>query len=168
MNIWKTVFISAFSFLGVASTVLYSSCEQDACLSLKCRNGGSCAEGFCRCKTGYEGAECETRAADKFLYLFIGQKTCAGAPVPDTVLIYLDQYPNKIKMVQYSKKEDTLTGVADKYHVRFDDYARGNYRRFSSADLSSGEFEKISIYNEYINDVTVSSVKEACNFQGFK
>lgn len=168
MNIWKSVFISAFSFLGVATTVLYSSCERDACLSLKCKNGGSCAEGFCRCKTGYEGAECENMAADKFLNKFIGQKTCAGTPTPDTILIFLDTYPNKIKMVQFSRKEDTLTGTADKYHIRFDDYARDNYRRFSSADLSGGNFEKITVYNEFINDISVSSVKEVCNFQGFK
>jgi hypothetical protein len=173
MKVWKITFITMLAFFAVGSIVLYSSCERDACLDLKCRNGGACAEGYCRCKTGYEGAECEIMAADKFLGLYIGERTCVGSPVPDTVLIFLDDYPNKVKMVQFSRKEDTLSGTtgsysSEGYDLNFEDYSRGNYRRHSSAKLSPNGFKNLSVYNEYVADVTVSNEKEVCNFLGRK
>ena len=172
MKFLKKTLITIIACLGVSSTTLFTSCEQDACLDLKCRNGGSCAEGFCRCKTGYEGAECEINAADKFLGLYIGQRTCTGSPVVDTVLVYLDSYPDKVKMVQYSSKEDTLSGTVqqyenDSYAIDFVEYSRNDYRRFSSAKLFLDR-ERLSVYNEITQDITVPTPKEVCNFIGFR
>jgi len=59
MKLLKYTLLPALFFIGIASSVLYTSCEKDYCTLLKCKNGGSCAEGFCRCKSGYEGTECE-------------------------------------------------------------------------------------------------------------
>lgn len=173
MKVWKITFITVVAFFGIGSAVLYSSCERDACLDLHCLNGGACAEGYCRCKTGYEGAECEINAADKFLGLYIGDKTCVGSPIPDTILIYLDEYPNKVKMVQYSSIQDTLSGTTgdyttEGYELNFDDYSRGNYRRHTSAKLSPNGFQNLTVYNEFVTDVTVSTDKDVCNFIGRK
>lgn len=172
MKIWKTTLIAAFAFFGITSTVLYTSCERDACLDLKCRNGGSCAEGFCRCKTGYEGAECEISAADKFLGRYIGERTCTGSPLSDTIEIFLDQYPDKVKMVQYSRIADTLSGTVkeydtDGYAISFSEYSRDNYRRYSTGKLFLDQ-RKLSVYNEFTEDITVSTGKEVCNFLGFR
>jgi len=172
MKIWKTTLISAFAFFGISSTVLYTSCEQDACLDLKCKNGGSCAEGFCRCKTGYEGAECEIIAADKFLGRYIGQRACTGSPISDTIEIFLDQYPDKVKMVQHSRPADTLSGTVkgyetDGYAISFAEYSRDNYRRYTTAKLLLDQ-RKLSVYNEITEDITISTNKEVCNFLGFR
>jgi len=173
MNIWKTSLITAFAFIGITTTVLYSSCEQDPCLDLKCKNGGACVEGLCRCKTGFEGAECEIKAADKFLGLYIGERTCTGSPISDSVLIFLDEYPDKVKMVQYSRMQDTLKGTvgdynSENYLINFEDYSRDNYRRTTSASLSRNGFENLTVYNEIIEDISVSQNKEICNFIGRK
>lgn len=170
MKIWKTSLLTFLSFFAISATVLFSSCEQDACLDLKCDNGGACADGFCRCQVGYEGAECETPVAEKFLDVFIGERNCNGVSFPDTVIIFIDEYPNRVKMVQTSSIQDTLTGLvaddfnAEGYSVSFDEYTRDNYYRKSSAKLSGTNYEKIIISN-LIKDNGESS---HCIFFGVK
>jgi hypothetical protein len=113
MKLWKNTLISAMAFMGISSTVLYTSCEQDSCLDLVCKNGGSCADGFCRCQTGFEGTECEIKAGTKFIGRFIGNVKCNELPpLTDTVDIWMSQEPNQLKMVQYSRKFDTVSGTA--------------------------------------------------------
>ncbi|HTN44888.1 MAG TPA: hypothetical protein VL098_00970 [Flavipsychrobacter sp.] len=174
MQLWKTTFITVCAFLGVTSTMLYTSCEQDPCLDLKCEHGGSCAEGLCRCKVGYEGAECEIMAADKFLGLYVGERACDGlTPIRDSVIIFLDKYPNKVKLVQTSRINDTLSGTTgdlttEGYSIQFDDYSRENYRRYSRAVLSRNGFKNLTVFNQVVEDVTVSTDKKICDFIGRK
>src|SRR5690606_5316654 len=112
MRFWKHTLITAFAFIGISSTVLYTSCEQDACIDLKCRNGGSCSEGFCRCKAGYEGAECEHTALEKFVAVYYGYTKCnEDAPRIDSVRIRKVTEPNVVSVIKYSRFADTLTGT---------------------------------------------------------
>lgn len=165
MKLWKHTLISAIAFLGVSTTVLYTSCEQDSCLDLKCRNGGACAEGFCRCPTGYEGTECEIKSADKFIGLFIGNKTCVNTPpFADTAEVFMYQEPNQVKFVLHSNIADTLTGTVVGDHLTVAEISSGNYKRNVSADVLNN---KLTIYDEQIINVNTGQ-KTVCNFIGFK
>lgn len=112
MNFWKTSLITAFAFLGTTSAVVFSSCEENTCLKLKCLNGGSCTDGLCRCASGYEGAECETEAITKFRGIFRGSTECTGIPAAfvDSVAIFPFKSPNVMSVVVYNSVggEDTI------------------------------------------------------------
>jgi hypothetical protein len=175
MKLWKHTLISAFAFFGVAGTVLYTSCEKDTCEGLNCQNGGSCTEGFCRCNTGYEGTECEIKAGTKFIGRFIGNYTCPSVtPLKDTVEIWFDQEPDKLKFVQYSKKSDTLTGTAapadptkaikEATTIQFGEQVNGNYRKYTSAVLQG---QKLSIYLDEVFNMSTGE-KKTCQFIGFR
>lgn len=114
MKFWKHSLVAAFSFFGVASTVLISSCEQDSCLELNCRNGGTCADGFCRCMDGYEGTECEIVVSDLFLGFYKGN-TNFNRNEPqfaDSMIVYPVEDPNVIGFYRYGTAGgDSITGT---------------------------------------------------------
>jgi hypothetical protein len=165
MKLWKHTLITAVAFFGITSTVLYTSCEKDSCIDLKCKNGGSCADGFCRCPTGYEGSECQIKAATKFVGRFIGNYTCpAASPLSDTVDIWITQDPNKVKFVERSRITDTLDGVVAGTELTFSPQTSGNYYKYTKADINSN---RLTAFIEEVLDVTTGE-KRTCNFIGFK
>ncbi len=48
--------------IGSCCSALYFSCKKDACNTVTCLNGGSCAGGLCSCPVGWTGTFCETSA----------------------------------------------------------------------------------------------------------
>lgn len=165
MKFWKYTLIATMAFFGIATTTVFTSCEQDSCLDLKCKNGGSCAEGFCRCPTGFEGAECEIKTADRFVGLFIGHRTCSGyPPVADTVEIFMAEEPIYVKYVLFSRKYDTLSATVEGTHLAFDEISDGVYRRDVSADYLNNQ---IKVFDDEIFDVN-TGYRLSCNFIGSK
>ncbi|MBS1589401.1 MAG: hypothetical protein JST52_07275 [Bacteroidetes bacterium] len=165
MKFWKHTLITAFAFLGVCSTVLYTSCEKDSCSDLKCRNGGACADGFCRCQTGYEGTQCETLSATKFVGRFVGHFTCPGsAPAIDTVDIWMKQPPSTVFFVDRGNMADTLSGTVSGTDLFFATTTIGNAKHYTRAEIIAN---KISVFTESILD-TNSGAPIACSFVGFK
>src|SRR5690606_23658609 len=95
----KSTLLATLCFFAIASTVLFSSCEQDPCLELNCQNGGNCSNGFCQCPEGWEGAECDITAASKFVGTFVGSMRCDQFPLRiDTARIVLHEDPNMITL----------------------------------------------------------------------
>ena len=72
MKSLKSLLIASVSFFGISALLLSSSCEQDPCLDLDCKQGASCSEGFCQCPVGYEGAECDITSASRFVGRYVG------------------------------------------------------------------------------------------------
>lgn len=165
MKFWKHTLITAFAFIGISTTILYTSCEKDSCTDLKCKNGGTCAEGFCRCPTGYEGTECEINAATKFLGTFYGSFACAGKqPLNDTVDIWLYQAPDKVQFVERSMITDTLIGTVSLRELTFDQQVSDNYRKFTRAEILG---DRITVYTQEVYDASTGNMQN-CNFIGFK
>ncbi len=81
MKLGKLILTTVLSFLGIASTIVYTSCNDDPCYELKCRNGGTCANGYCNCPNGYEGGQCENITAKKYLGKFYGVTKLNNDPV---------------------------------------------------------------------------------------
>jgi hypothetical protein len=165
MKLWKHTLITAFAFFGIAGTVFYTSCEKDSCNDLRCRNGGSCVEGFCRCPEGYEGAECEILAGTKFIGEFLGHVDCGVSPVVDTVEIWMTEAPKTLKLVQHSRITDTLVGVTEGAFLKVPTVENGNYRKSFNINVDG---TRLSYYFEEIFDVTnASQGSNKCTFIGF-
>lgn len=81
MKFWKHSLLAATVFMTLATAVTYTSCKHDSCKALMCRNGGTCADEFCRCPTGYEGTQCETVSRTKFVGNYEGITQINGQPV---------------------------------------------------------------------------------------
>lgn len=163
MKFWKSILLSACSFLALATTVTYTSCEKDACTELTCRNGGACAEGFCRCKTGYEGAECEVKIANRFLGTYVGYNHCDNNPaLIDTVDIYLKAEPN---VLGFYRRSDSATnkmeGIASGYNIIVQDQTGDNYRKHLNVVIDNKE---LTIHQEIYNGTRIS----VCDFVGIK
>ena len=163
MKFWKHTFITAIAFVGISSSVLYTACEKDSCTELRCKNGGSCAEGFCRCRTGFEGAECEIKSADRFVGRFYGNSRCNGNPnVSDTVDIWIRQEPNLVNIVRRSAFNDTLVGTVSGTTVNIPDIYENNVSRYASAVI---DLKKLTLYVEQSGNVA-GGVKTVCTFIG--
>jgi hypothetical protein len=102
--------MSVASFVAIAGTVLYTSCEKNPCNHVNCLNGGSCNKGTCRCPTGYEGPQCETKAVSRFIGVYPGFTGCdAGAQVIDTAFITED-FSNFNYVYVRMKNDNLATG----------------------------------------------------------
>ena len=113
-------------------------------------------------------------AGSKFIGRWIGNYTCpATSPLKDTVEIWFDQQPNKLKFVQYSRKGDTLTGTAVKSadvnvsaarEIEFGTQSSGAYRKYTKATIQDA---KLTLFLDEVFDVNTGQ-KKTCNFIGFK
>ncbi len=177
MKFWKHTFVAVAAFLAVSSTVVYTSCEKDACLDLKCMNGGACTDGFCSCPTGFEGVTCDEFTAGKFLASFYGETRCVEDTteypyIIDTIDIYLRD-STTLTLVQHSKLADTFfgtvepvdknIGVASRYLIIPTDTV-GNFVRKVKVELHDNR--RLTVYTQRTR--TTDSVKTDCEFIGYK
>ena len=162
MKFWKSILLSAAAFIAVTTTITFTACEKDACTELKCRNGGSCAEGFCRCKTGYEGAECELKQSDKFLGSYVGYNHCNNEPaLVDTVDVVLQSEPN---VLRFYRRSDVLTqyiGTVSDYNILVEDVNDGSNRRHVNAVIDNKELT-VQVENY------TATTKSVCSFVGVR
>lgn len=117
MKFWKHSLLSAGVFLAVASTVTYTSCVHDSCKALMCRNGGTCADEFCRCPVGYEGTQCEIISRAKFLGTYEGISQVNGEPVKrDAAIVEPDHAEVSVtglKVTILTRTPEVISGVID-------------------------------------------------------
>ena len=162
MKFWKSIFFAVCAFMAVASTVTYTSCEKDACDDLKCKNGGSCAEGFCRCKTGYEGAVCELKIADRFLGTYVGYNHCRPDPsLIDTVDVIMKSEPNVVEFYRRANPNERYSGTVNGYYVVVDDKIDNGVRTHVTAIVDVKEF---TLHVEKFTNIGSS----VCDFVGYK
>jgi hypothetical protein len=157
MKLWKHTIITALAFFGVCSMVVYSSCDRDPCLTLKCSRNATCVNGFCQCPAGYEGTECETRAYDKIIGTYYGNTKCDFTPFTDTVVIEGYEVPNKVTVLQYSRGQEKFLGTIEGNEVVIRDDANGKYM-----NLVLDANKKLTLYTED----GVGGNKKECTFVG--
>ena len=59
MKLTRSFIATIITALLVTGTICYTSCKKDRCHNVVCLNGGSCANGYCSCPTGFSGDNCE-------------------------------------------------------------------------------------------------------------
>jgi hypothetical protein len=147
MKSWKLSLLTLSLFATLSSLVLFSSCEQDPCTDLKCKNGSACTEGFCRCPTGYEGAECEYKTSWRVLGTFVGYNHCEDQPaLNDTIDVRQIAEPN---IVEFSFRHDNPTekyvGTVDGYTIVIPDQDVNGFLRKSQAVV---DHDQINVFVE--------------------
>ncbi|MBS1584718.1 MAG: calcium-binding EGF-like domain-containing protein [Bacteroidetes bacterium] len=174
MKFWKNTLLTAFAFIGISSTVLYTACVKDACADLNCQNNGTCTDGFCHCPTGYEGTECELLAADRFQGLYYGTSVISTYPtdvIPtlyDTVAIFMTPEPNRVGVVrqndrQGSNPRDTVYGFINGRYIDIDSVVKGKDRRYYTVELKANG---LTYKSEELLDVDTTIQKTEITFMG--
>ena len=78
-----SIIIAAFSARFCLLSVAYVSCTKvgssPACNGVVCLNGGYCKGGFCKCPSGFEGANCGTSTAARFFGTWNVHQTVIGS-----------------------------------------------------------------------------------------
>jgi hypothetical protein len=162
MKFWKHSLITAITFIALCTTVLYTSCIKDSCESLKCRNEGTCADGFCRCPDGYEGAQCEIESREKFVGVYYGQlKIDQKQVVGDTAYVLLDE---TLK---------TGVSVSVSIHSRLPELLYGTVKGNDVSIMQEGNKDVTMKYIgenkiEILIDETIDGKRRYTNFSGTK
>lgn len=131
MKFWKYTFIASVAFFCIATSILYTSCTKDGCESLQCKNGGTCADGFCSCPSGWDGAECENKVTARYIGTYWGYVLPNdGQPhKADTVDVYVHEEPLTLAVTRRSDKSTSYYGTLVGNTVEVPDYISGNYKR---------------------------------------
>lgn len=168
MKFWKLTLLTVCCFFAISATVLISSCEKDACTELKCKNGSACTEGFCRCQTGYEGAECETKAGTRFLGIYYGFNYCDELPaLLDTADVYMVGSPNIVEFrLRKNNNQDRFRGVVEGSSLTIKDTAFGTAIRKATAVIDHNQITILVERNFNANEQPGS--KSVCKFVGEK
>lgn len=167
MKTLKSTLLTTICFFAIASTVLFSSCEQDPCLDLNCQNGGSCSNGFCECPVGWEGAECDIPASSRFLGTFVGTMRCDQFPMRvDTAVITLAESPNMITLYLYTGNTSVIgmTGEARTPETHIETYIEPLEATIHAYIRVDGNI--MAIYLETISRNTTH--RQICRFNALK
>lgn len=165
MKAWKLTLLTICCFFTVSGLVLFSACAKDPCTQLKCKNGSACTEGFCRCQTGYEGAECEFKTVNRFIGTYIGYNHCdENTPLLDTLDVYLVAEPNMLEFhLRNNNPQQKFQGPAVGYDVDVPDFAQDSTIR--KVHLSV-DHKDISMLVERDFDTDKPGMREVCLFSG--
>lgn len=167
MKAWKLTLVTICCFFLVSGSVLFSACAKDPCTELKCKNGSACTEGFCRCQTGFEGAECEFKTVNRFLGTYIGFNHCdQSTPLLDTLEVYQVAEPNVLEFYLHNNNPgDKFQGPAIGYDVNVPDLVNGIALRKVHLSVDHGN---ISLLVERDFDTDIPGQKSVCLFSGTK
>lgn len=169
MKFWKLTLLSICSFFAISGTVLFTACEKDACTELKCKNGSACTEGFCRCQTGYEGAECEIKTSARLLGTYYGYNHCdKEPPVLDTVDVYQVAEPNVLEFgLRANWGGDKFRGTANGYSIIVpDEFPNGKLRKVSATLDRIGNSDQLTVFVQRTTDAAAPNNKTICTFVG--
>ena len=159
--------------IGVSSTLLYTSCEKDSCVDLSCQNGGTCADNFCRCKTGYEGAECEIKLTSRFIGRWSGLYRCSiesvrdslSPTLRDTLTIFQIAEPDRVGVVFKRMKGDTLIGTAIANEILINDRTTGTGANSYRLTYNGNALNYVNIRTR---DANVPTSQTTCTYTAYK
>ena len=166
MKNWKSLLVTVFGFFGIAGMLLLNSCTQDPCTELVCQNGGTCSDGYCQCPTGFEGAECDIEAANRFVGKYSGSLRCNNFPIQaDTITIDYVSKPNQIRLRIGAGNTALLsfTGTAKTPETHFQTYVGDGVTVHAYITVDGG---LLALYLETIN--TKVNTRQICRFSGIR
>lgn len=172
MNLKNALFGAAI-FFSAAGAVTFTACQKDACEKLNCQFGGSCRDGYCHCRTGYEGAECEVKTVNKFIGTYPGNVHCQGfAPLADTVDIFFYAEPDSVTIVRHGAVGaggmSMYVGKATGNYIQIPDISSGVYHQNITIWLEPNT-DKLTYTNVVVSDTSdAANTTSTCTFYGFR
>lgn len=145
-----------------------TSCTPDKCKGVTCQNGGTCSKGNCNCATGYEGANCQTKANSKFVATYAGQSICDGTNTPENIPLEAGVEPFAIIIHLNSLQQinATVSGNSITIPLQTLIYGVESYR-FSGSGTLNGNNLNYTLYVLYTNGVD-PDYSYICTFSGNK
>lgn len=172
MKFWKSALYTAVTFVGLGSTVLYTACQDDSCKRLSCMNGSSCRDGYCNCKTGYEGAECQTLTMSRFLGQYVGYDHYHGLSLVDTVDVTFLAQPDSVYVHRHGDSTNAIfigrTIGNDIVLNPITDSGSTAVRKFTAYITKFTDSTKLNFNDQYYPDSNVSANVSAHEFIGFR
>jgi hypothetical protein len=164
MKRWKLSLLTLSLVVFAFGVVLFSACEKDPCTDLKCKNGSACTEGFCRCPTGYEGAECEIKTAMRFLGTFPGANHCDDLPsLNDTLDVRMVADPNIVAFsLRHNNSTEVFQGTVSGNMIVTPDVEENGFIRKAQVVIDHNDINLI-ISREY-----APGNKSVCVFNGLR
>lgn len=168
----KKGLLALAAVVGVSSTLFMASCEKDSCTTLKCKNGGTCADNFCRCPAGFEGAECEIKTAQKFIGKWPGLVRCnvaydkdsLGPTYSDTLTVFMAKEPNVLGLTRYRAAGDTSYGTAVGNEIVFAQQFADSFRRQQTVVINDKSIDYLIVTTK---DTSNPSTQYNCRFVGY-
>lgn len=124
MKLIRNIALSAFLTIGAFSTMLYTSCNPDACKDVVCNNGGTCLNGTCQCPSGYEGTSCQTVSADAIKGTYTATETCQpplGSSSSWTSVVTISANdPTRVVISNFGESNTNVTGHVNKNAITLD------------------------------------------------
>lgn len=152
---------SLLSIVAVVTVLFYNSCTSDPCKDVVCLNDGNCVDGTCACAAGYEGTDCSTLSADKFVGTWAGHDVCGLGNFDYTATIAKSSTTAvTILITNFAATGLTATwnATVDKSQFTISNQTVGTYTITATGTISS-DHKTITI-NYTINDGTTS---DTCN-----
>jgi hypothetical protein len=170
MKFLKPAILTTLLFFAFVSTILYTSCEKNACNNVVCHNGGSCSMGTCRCPTGVEGYQCQSLTSARYVGIYAGYSQCDNlASTYDTVTITTDNLPlNQVAVRMKSIKPKVLYGYIENNQSTYSIVVTNNdssatYARIYTITLQDDKNLSIHAYDHtYVNPFNTNINK--CTF----
>lgn len=171
MKKFKSILLSTFGCLTLSAGVFgLTSCEQDPCDKLSCKNDGVCTEGYCECPAGYEGTECEILSYTRFVGKYAGNTRCNYNDIifpttADTVEIKLIETPNTISLKMATGNTSVLEfhGRALTPNAVFSSYSNGTVTVHPTVQVDG---DNIYVFLETVVEST--NERQICKFIGRK
>jgi hypothetical protein len=160
MRRFTTILGTAFLFFFTSALVLLNACNQDTCKTLICKNNGVCRDGRCKCASGFEGANCETKMYEKFIGTYDGKYRCNGTTEETiTTIVTPGDKPDNFTIHDiFAIDLDTKAIIDQEHSERFYLVSQtvGDYKYEGQGDIV-GRYMTIFIQETYIPDGTIHS-----------
>jgi hypothetical protein len=101
-------------FLYILTFILLTASCSNPCKNIDCTGNGSCNQGICICKKGFEGRECDQEIRKKFLGNFDVTEECSsGATIYDIKVDSDSENAEKIILHNIYNKDYKISAVVN-------------------------------------------------------
>jgi hypothetical protein len=151
-------------FFIAASSVVFHACTKDPCDKIICKNNGVCRDGHCKCATGFEGPNCETKMYEKYIGTWDGTYRCNGL-IPETVTLIIapGASANTMSIYNLFAQNQAMEATVDIDKVTIADQIAGN-TTYSGNGYIDGKY--LTLYIEQKDNLTGAT--NSCVYNGTK
>ncbi len=131
-----------------------TSCERRSCTDVACGVNQQCSQGNCYCQDGYEGSNCNTESAQKYVGNYNVSEACYSSTSNFfNYTCYITADPFYINRVQINNLfgQTTATGV-----IHTDQNNLGNYIEIPQQQQGSLVFSGTGNYDPQLNRMTIN------------
>lgn len=151
----KTFIKYSLAALSLLTIVTISGCDRRSCNDVICGVNQQCQQGNCYCQDGYEGTDCNTPSADKYVGNYSVYESCTSGPAnfPSyNTSIYKDNFDERIIYISDLFGQ----GAQATAYIFTDQSNTGNYFEINSQSQGGIQFSGNGTYDVVLNRITLN------------